>query len=373
MKAHTATLGLAWLLCLPALCSAQSRPAGTWVLGQSLPLSGPAYPTANRVIMGARAWVDKVNAQGGIQGQRIELVTLDDQADPARTAANVRTLVQQHGAVAILNCLGEQACGQAAQASQALGVPLVGTLSGAPGWRNGGMRQVFSLRASTAQEVRQLLAQLRSMGIVRTALLHDGHEPTNEAALMAQLRQGGVEVRAWPVGPQPDWAALFKRVVADAPQALLMSLGPASLDSLSHADPQGFEQLPPLVAATSTPGLTQLTRLFRRQAVGYTNVVPNPEISQLPLAREFERDVEAFSGPEAISFEGMAAYLHLRVCTEALRRVARPGDGAQLTQTLEQLGTLNIGGFVLRLGPQNHQGSDFVEVGLRSRDGRLRR
>jgi branched-chain amino acid transport system substrate-binding protein len=106
--------------------------------------------------------------------------------------------------------------------------------------------------------------------------------------------------------------------------------------------------VPSVVATLSSVGLTQVTRLFRDRLIGFTSVVPNPEVSQLPLVRELERDADAFVGPEAFTFEGLAAYLHLRVCAEALRRTRGRVDGPHLIEAFEGLGALNLGGFRLR-------------------------
>src|SRR5687767_12760881 len=109
------------------LCAAASHAAPeAFVIGQSLPLTGAGFPVANRVLAGARAHVERVNASGGIAGRPVELVTLDDGGDPRRVAANLRTLVNQHKAVLVANCLGERACLEAAQATRELRVPLVG-------------------------------------------------------------------------------------------------------------------------------------------------------------------------------------------------------------------------------------------------------
>jgi len=352
---------------------AQAQPAAI-VFGQSLPLSGPGFPIANRVLAGARALVERVNAGGGVQGRKVELVTLDDQGDPRRTADNVRTLVRQHGVMAVVNCLGEQACIAAAEASRGLGVLLVGPLSGAAALRAPALRHVFTLRPDDRREAQALLGQLQAIGSTRVALLGDGYEPAREQVIAAVLQAGGIELqRLRSDGVTVTVEAALRTAARAAPQALVLNLGPDSLDVLSRAEPALFEGLPAFVASLSTPGLTQLTRLLRRQAIAFTSVLPNPEISQLLLVREFERDVDAHGGPEAISFEGFAAYLHLRVCLEALRRTGTRSDGTPLARAIENLGDTHLGGFALRFGPERHHGSDFVEIGLRSRDGRLRR
>ena len=354
----------------PAAAQAQLQPI---VIGQSLPLTGPAYPIANRIQAGAKAQVDRINASGGLRGRPIELVTLDDADDPKRLGANLRTLVQR-GAIAIVNCLGEQACDAAAAATRELNVPLIGPFSGAASLRQPSVRHVFSLRPDDAHEAQALVRQLQSTGISRVALMVDGFEPAREQALASALSTAGVQATRIGVEPRPEVIdEAFRAVAKAAPQALVLNLGPAMLDALSRSADRSREGLPPTVATLSSAGLTQVTRLFRDRLIGYTSVVPNPEISQLPLVREFERDADAYVGPEAVSFEGLASYLHLRLCVEALRRAGSKVDGPRLADAIDGLGTLNLGGFRLEFGRERHQGSDHVEIGMRSRDGKLRR
>lgn len=363
---HILFAALAWSTAMAAPVHGQTQAI---IIGQSLPLTGPAYPIANRIQAGAKALVDRVNASGGLRGRLIELVTLDDAGDPARLTANLRTMARQ-GAVAIVNCLGESACNEAAATTLELGLPLVGPFSGAAALRAPTVRHVFSLRPDDAREALALARQLQSIGITRVALMLDGFEPTREQALAHALQAAGVQALRVSVAPQPQaMEAAFGAIAQAAPQALVLSLGPTMLDALSRSADPARDSVPNTVATLSSAGLTQLTRLFRHRIIGYTSVVPNPEISQLPIVREFERDAEAHVGPEAFSFEGLASYLHLRLCFEALRR----GGKLRLAEAIEGLGVLNLGGFRIEFSPEQHQGSDHVEIGMRSRDGRLRR
>ena len=67
------------------------------VVGASFPLSGPLAGAA-AVADGAKAYFDRVNADGGVDGRKIDYKLLDDAYDPARQADNARQLVQQDSA-----------------------------------------------------------------------------------------------------------------------------------------------------------------------------------------------------------------------------------------------------------------------------------
>ena len=344
------------------------------VIGQSLPLTGAGFPAANRVVAGAKAYVERVNASGGVLGRPLELVTLDDGGDAKRHVANLAMLVKQNRAVAIVNCLGERACLAAADATRELRVPLIGPMSGAHVLRSSELQHVFTLRPDDAHEAGALARQLVAIGITRAVLLADDAEPARSAALAAALQRAGLHTTRIDVDSRAEsMEAAFRRIGTAAPQALVLNLGHEALEALGRLPASAQAGVPSTIATLSSAGLTQLTRLFRERLIGYTSVVPNPEVTRLPIVRDLQRDADEFIGPEALTFEGLEAYLNLRLCAEALRRAGARPDGPRLAEAIEGLGSLDLGGFRLVFGRGRHHGSDLVEIGMRSRDGRLLR
>jgi branched-chain amino acid transport system substrate-binding protein len=74
---------------------------------------------------GLRAWVEYVNAQGGIGGRTLELSTCDDREDRARTLECARTLVEDDQVFALI-ATNTRSLGGAAQYLADQGVPVLG-------------------------------------------------------------------------------------------------------------------------------------------------------------------------------------------------------------------------------------------------------
>jgi branched-chain amino acid transport system substrate-binding protein len=74
-------------------------------LGGSYPFSGPASAYRS-IAVGARAHFKSVNAEGGVDGRKIEFMTLDDAYEPPRAVQNARRLIQQEEVFALFNTLG---------------------------------------------------------------------------------------------------------------------------------------------------------------------------------------------------------------------------------------------------------------------------
>jgi ABC-type branched-subunit amino acid transport system substrate-binding protein len=77
------------------------------LLGGTVPLTGEAAAFGT-VGPGAKAYFDHVNAQGGVNGRKIEYRYYDDAYNPAQTVQLTRRLVEQDRVFAIFNSVGTQ-------------------------------------------------------------------------------------------------------------------------------------------------------------------------------------------------------------------------------------------------------------------------
>ena len=77
-------------------------------LGQTMPYSGPAsaYGTIGKLHL---AYFKMINEQGGINGRKINLISLDDGYSPPKTVEQVRKLVEQEEVLALFQNLGTAA------------------------------------------------------------------------------------------------------------------------------------------------------------------------------------------------------------------------------------------------------------------------
>ena len=74
-------------------------------IGQTMPYSGPA--SAYGVIGKTEpAYFKMINEQGGVNGRKINLISLDDGYSPPKTVEQTRRLVEQEQVAFIFNCLG---------------------------------------------------------------------------------------------------------------------------------------------------------------------------------------------------------------------------------------------------------------------------
>jgi branched-chain amino acid transport system substrate-binding protein len=78
-------------------------------IGQTMAYSGPA--SAYGVIgKAALAYFKMINEQGGVNGRKITLLSLDDAYSPPKTVEQTRRLVEQEQVAFLFNCLGTPCC-----------------------------------------------------------------------------------------------------------------------------------------------------------------------------------------------------------------------------------------------------------------------
>lgn len=90
---------LAALLSVSSVAAAQDA----YVIGVSAAMTGPAAATYAPVVESMKAYLDHVNAKGGIRGKPVRLVVLDDSAQPSRAAANAKRLLTEDKVVLLMN------------------------------------------------------------------------------------------------------------------------------------------------------------------------------------------------------------------------------------------------------------------------------
>ena len=94
--------GCAVFLCAAATLVGLAHAQETYAIGVSGALTGPPASTNAPPIEGLRLYVDRLNSLGGINGKRVRLSILDDQAEPSKAAANAKRLLTQDNVILLI-------------------------------------------------------------------------------------------------------------------------------------------------------------------------------------------------------------------------------------------------------------------------------
>jgi branched-chain amino acid transport system substrate-binding protein len=125
------------------------------VLGQAAVFSGPAAQLGIQMRNGIRAYFDHVNATGGVNGRKLELVTEDDQYEAKVAPIATKKLIEEHKVFALLGYVGTPTGVAHVPVLTQAKVPLVGMFTGAEALRVPLNRYVFHVRDATTTRRRR--------------------------------------------------------------------------------------------------------------------------------------------------------------------------------------------------------------------------
>jgi branched-chain amino acid transport system substrate-binding protein len=106
------------------IAASQACAQNAYLIGVSAAMTGPAAATYAPVVEAMKAYLDHVNDQGGINGKPVQLVVLDDSAEPSRTAANAKRLLSDDKVILLINSSLSSTYAPMVSEAKRAGVPL---------------------------------------------------------------------------------------------------------------------------------------------------------------------------------------------------------------------------------------------------------
>lgn len=141
-------------------------------VGSTQPITGVAAIAGQGLYAGVKLAIDEINAKGGVNGRKIEFVSLDDQFDVPRSVANMRRLVEQEKVYAILSPAGSQALPASWNLIKEKRVPVWGPVSPA----DASIEPLFILGPSRTEQLRKGIDWHVKNGCKKLALIGQPNE-----------------------------------------------------------------------------------------------------------------------------------------------------------------------------------------------------
>ena len=121
---------------------------------------------------GAKLWFDQVNAQGGVNGRRIELKSRDDKYESKLAAENTKKLIEEDRVFLLFAYVGTPTSQASLPIFTEARVPFVGPFTGAELLRSPFNRYIFNVRASYFDETEKIVEHLARTGVTRFAVFY---------------------------------------------------------------------------------------------------------------------------------------------------------------------------------------------------------
>lgn len=325
-------------------------------IGMANALSGPASGLGAELKMGAKTYIDKVNAAGGIHGRKINLISVDDAYDPLMSAQATKNLIEVEKVFALFGYVGTPTSAAAVPIASKAGVPYLFPFTGAEFLRNPVNRLVFNLRASYFDETEAMVERLTSdlhTQKIGLFIQDDAFGEAGKAGVNRALHKRQMKVML---------EARYKRNTIDIEEGLskLMADPPEAVVFIGTYKP--FARL---VNAARTQGLKTKfltvsfigTADFIREAgvngngVIITQVLPSFEDESFSFVKSYRAALK----PANWSYGSLEGYVDAMVLVDTLKKAGSGLDRASFLTTLEGLDT-DFGGMKLKFEAGNHQG-----------------
>jgi len=341
------------------------------VLGQSAVFSGPAADLGTEMRNGALAYFNHVNSQGGVNGRKIVLKSLDDRYEPDNAAKATKQLIDDDKVFALFGYVGTPTFNAAAPIIKESRVPLVSAFTGAESLRDPVIRYVFNVRASYYDETEQIVQHLTAMGIDRIAVFYqnDAYGKAGLEGVQRALKKRNMALAGSTTVERNT--VDVKKAVADMvkldPQAIVMISAYKSCAAfIRDMKKQGKS---PSFWNVSFVGSKALAKELGPEGRGVqiSQVVPVPWDDSIPVVREYTRLLKA-SGNGEPNFSSLEGFISAKVIVEGMRRAGKNLTRDGLIRALETMEPYDVGGFKVYYSPEDHRGSRYVDLTIISKD-----
>ncbi len=104
-------------------CPASAQDAYT--IGLTGALTGPPASTYAPAVEALRVYLERVNAAGGVNGKKVNLILQDDSAEPGKAAANAKKLIAQDNVILLMNASLSSTYAPVVAEAKRAGVPVL--------------------------------------------------------------------------------------------------------------------------------------------------------------------------------------------------------------------------------------------------------
>jgi branched-chain amino acid transport system substrate-binding protein len=346
------------------------------VLGQSTALTGPLAELGQDTSMAAKAYFDYVNLQGGINGRKIRLLTLDDGYSTDKVVENVRTLIEKNKVFALFNVFGTPGNSAILPLIARAGIPNIAPYTGSEAVRKPVNPLVFNIRAGYADETETIINHLGVRGISKVAVVYqnnafgkDGLDSIGRALSRRKLK---IHASAAIENDASNAEQAARTLAQSEPKAILM----VTAGKPSTVFIKAYNKLAPGMQffALSVMGSAASVAALGKEGAGVvvSQVMPFPFSATSDVVREYQQ-VMSKMGLKTWSFASIEGFINAKVTVEGLKHAGRDLTRDKFMAALEAMGKVNYGGYIVNFSKTSHQGSPYVELTVMTKSGRFLR
>jgi branched-chain amino acid transport system substrate-binding protein len=346
----------------------------TILLGQSAAFSGPAAQLGIQMNIGTKAYLDYVNARGGVFGRKIGLKTRDDKYEATLCVETTKKLIEEDKVFALISYVGTPTTGAAMPILTEAKVPLVGPFTGAELLRAPVNRYVFNVRASYYDETEKIVEQLVSTGNKKIAVFFQDDSYGQAGLKGVEIAMGKRNLKIAALGKVERNTVKVEDAVkiinASQPDGVVMISAYTSIAEFVRQMKRGGSTTQ--FHNVSFVGSKALADALKDEGhgVAISQVVPFPWSPSVQVVKEYQ-DILTKSGNTDFNFSSLEGFIVAKVMVEGLKRAGKNLTREKLVDALESMNNVDLGEFVVNFSPTSHSGSKFVDLTMIGRGGKF--
>jgi ABC-type branched-subunit amino acid transport system substrate-binding protein len=336
------------------------------VIGSCAALEGPASFLGTQTVLGARAYLNAVNDQGGVHGRKIQLLSRNDGYEPVKAIACVNQLIQQDKVFAMGFFVGTPTGAKVVPMAEAHKVPAIGFFTGAEILRTPVKRNVIHVRASYYDEARaQIDILVGTLGMKKVAVFYqeDAFGVAVLEGVKIALKKHNLEPVALGTFPRNtmDVAKGLEQIKPARPEAVVMvgTYAPlAEFVKRARADKWTSQFL-----TVSFVGTEAFAKAAGKDGDGViiTQVVPPPIRTDLPAVAQYVAALKKYSPDATPNFVSLEGFVDAIVLVEGLKRAGRDLSREKLVTAIEGIRDFDLGiGMKASYSSTRHHAFDAV-------------
>ena len=353
-------------------------------IGQTSGFTGPVAASVAEINVGAKLYLDHVNADGGIGGQQIELVSLDDKNQPALTVENATKLVADPKVVVLFLNRGTPHTRAIMPLLAEARIVLLAPSTGAMELHSPVNPWIFNVRATYQAETERLTRHLGMTRLDKVAICYVNDSFGTDAlqGAMKVFKESGTtpSVSEAIDKAKPDYTACVQKIIANKQLGAVFIGTSVSVAAGVKALRAAGSSI--TVATLSNNAASGFVKELGPQATGVvvSQVFPSERSLATPMIAEAAKLAAAknINQLTPAMIEGFAAS---KVLVIALKRASADGKNpitrVSVKKALETFNQVDIGGgrggASLSYSPTDHSGLEYVDLSYIGGDGTFRR
>jgi len=335
-------------------------------------MTGPIGVAGRQYDAGIKIALDAVNAQGGVNGHKLVLKTIEDESKPDKFINITRDLAKTNTLAMILP-IGAESVAKALhdKVFESAGMPVVGAIPGAEPLRKPGSAYLFHVRAGDMDQYKKLVRNALTIGLNRMAIVYSdvGVGKAGLANIESLLTPEKVEPvlrLPVPIKPHADYSQVLSQLEKAKPNIVVIIIPAQIAAEFIRAYRERGLQAPLYTPSYGDPDtICSVATPAKARGVGVAQVIPNLRDNTLPLVRRFQDDFKKY-GPKDVkpSILHLEAYISSQVLIEGIRRIHGEPTRDKLLTALNGMTKTDLGGFTVDYSPTKHTGSEFVDIGI---------